>query len=54
MTRWQRFLEVFGCKPGPAQGFDGCSMTSRCVRCKRRILQDSQGGWFPAAYQGDL
>lgn len=26
--------------------FDGCSMGSRCLYCKKRILQDSQGNWF--------
>jgi hypothetical protein len=47
MTRWERFLEFFGCKPGAAVGFDGCSAESVCVRCGCPILQDSQGGWFP-------
>lgn len=27
-------------------GFDGCSATSQCITCDKRILQDSQGNWF--------
>jgi hypothetical protein len=33
-------------KPDSTMSWDGCSFVSRCVRCKKRILQDSQGGWF--------
>lgn len=51
MSKWEKFLEFFGCKPTKAKGFDGVSFTARCVRCDRRILQDSQGGWFPASDQ---
>lgn len=36
-----------------SSGFDGCSVTSRCSFCGLRILQDSQGGWFLATYQGE-
>lgn len=40
----------FNCRPkSMAGGFDGCSFTSECARCGRRILQDSQGGWFPVS-----
>lgn len=34
--------------PGNTQGFDGCSFTSTCARCGKKILQDSQGNWFEA------
>lgn len=27
-------------------GFDGCSSTSNCRFCRRRLLQDSNGDWF--------
>lgn len=27
-------------------GFDGCSFTSTCKICNKKILQDSQGNWF--------
>jgi len=27
-------------------GFDGCSMTSKCKRCNKDILCDSNGDWF--------
>lgn len=26
--------------------FDGCSFQSVCKGCGKKILQDSQGGWF--------
>lgn len=32
-------------------GFDGASATSTCRYCHASILQDSQGGWFPATAQ---
>lgn len=32
-------------------GFDGCSMTGRCPRCGKRVLQDSQGNWFSSSTQ---
>jgi len=31
---------------GAAVGFDGCSATSTCSVCGKRVLQDSQGNWF--------
>ena len=31
---------------GEVIGFDGASPTSRCDRCDKRVLQDSQGNWF--------
>ena len=40
-------------RPSNKQGFDGASFTARCVRCGKRILQDSQGNWFAASYQDD-
>lgn len=51
MSRWERFLEFFGCKPDHTRVFIGIGYESVCVRCKSRILQDSQGNWFPAAPQ---
>lgn len=30
---------------------DGLSFVSWCSVCGRRVLQDSQGGWFPSAIQ---
>ena len=29
-----------------AQSFDGCSYFGVCPRCKKHVLQDSQGNWF--------
>ena len=26
--------------------FDGCSLVSRCKRCGKQVLQDSNGDWF--------
>lgn len=26
--------------------FDGCSLSGKCPRCKKRVLKDSQGNWF--------
>ena len=28
------------------QGFDGISSNGECPRCKKHVLQDSQGNWF--------
>jgi len=33
---------------GARLDFDGCSFSSRCGVCGRRVLQDSQGNWFSA------
>lgn len=27
-------------------GFDGCSNNGECPRCKKFVMQDSQGNWF--------
>lgn len=45
---WARFrCEVLGWHtPMPMIDFDGASFASNCARCKRRVLQDSQGNWF--------
>lgn len=32
--------------PPIEQGFDGCSFYGVCPRCKRKVMQDSQGNWF--------
>lgn len=31
--------------------FDGASNASRCSYCGKRVLQDSQGGWFLSTIQ---
>lgn len=33
-------------KPNNLLKFDGCSFTSKCKYCHRKILQDGQGNWF--------
>jgi len=33
-------------KPTDQQGWDGCSFTSTCKHCGKKIMQDSQGNWF--------
>lgn len=33
-------------KPTERWGWDGCSLTSTCVCCGKRLLRDSQAGWF--------
>ena len=54
-----RWLGVWACKDlgwhlAPShQGFDGCSLNGRCPRCNKRVLQDSQGGWFEVHTQED-
>lgn len=44
----RRFLcEFLGWhRPKDVVGFDGCSLTSRCRYCNKRIMQDSQGNWY--------
>lgn len=32
--------------PDGVQSFDGCSTSSHCIHCGKKILQDSQGDWF--------
>ena len=34
-------------------GFDGISVSGRCIYCGLRCLQDSQGNWFPAEEMTD-
>ena len=31
---------------GGAKSFDGCSIHATCSKCKREVMQDSQGNWF--------
>lgn len=38
-------------KPDGNLSFDGCSISCKCLRCGRTILQDSQGGWFAYSYE---
>jgi hypothetical protein len=33
-------------KPSETLSFDGCSFCAVCRYCKKKIMQDSQGGWF--------
>lgn len=40
--------------PDASIGFDGCSATSTCVRCGKRLLQDSQGNWFHTTQEGEV
>jgi len=41
------FCKVMGWHKTPkATGFDGCSATGVCPRCKEKVLQDGQGNWF--------
>jgi len=35
---WHKVKEIIG--------FDGCSIHGICERCKKELMQDSQGGWF--------
>lgn len=52
MTYWQRFLCNFLSWHKPDRNapesmfFDGCSFHAICARCRRKIMEDSQGGWF--------
>lgn len=51
MSLWERFREWMGWhKPDsfPHLAPMSISPESRCRYCGRRILQDSQGGWFLA------
>lgn len=44
-NKW--FCNFWGWHKSPKnQGFDGCSFTGVCPRCKKEVLQDSQGNWF--------
>ena len=41
------FHDILGWhKPIDEIGFNGCSLTSKCKICGKKILQDSQGNWF--------
>jgi hypothetical protein len=31
---------------GEVHSFDGCSIHSVCSKCKKSVMQDSQGNWF--------
>ena len=33
-------------EPKDEEKYDGCSYTSVCKYCGKRIMQDSQGNWF--------
>jgi hypothetical protein len=36
---------------GAGKRFGGASITGWCSRCGKRMLQDSQGGWFESWHQ---
>jgi len=38
---------------GGAVEFDGASLVSKCSICGKRVLQDSQGNWFPSLIQDE-
>lgn len=41
------FCTAMGWHKAPiTQKFDGCSFYGKCPRCKRTVIQDSQGNWF--------
>ena len=41
------FCNKMGWHKNPiSKGFDGCSSTGVCPRCKKNVLLDSQGNWF--------
>lgn len=31
---------------GGSQSFDGCSLHATCSKCRKEVMQDSQGNWF--------
>lgn len=39
------------CEPDETEGFNGVGMVSTCRHCKKRILEDGHGGWFPSPVQ---
>jgi hypothetical protein len=47
-----KFLPIWACKwfgwhlAPHHQTSDGCSWNGECPRCKKHVLQDSQGNWF--------
>jgi len=43
--------DFMGWHSATAEGSDGCSFTSTCDRCGKRVLQDSQGNWFESSNQ---
>lgn len=46
---WFKFFfhDVMGWHmPADEVGYDGCSFTSKCKFCGKKIMQDSQGNWF--------
>lgn len=27
-------------------GYNGCSVVGKCLKCDKKVMQDSQGNWF--------
>ena len=52
LSAFNKHLPVWFCNnmgwhlPPIAQSFDGCSFNGECPRCRKKVLQDSQGNWF--------
>lgn len=41
------FCRAMGWHKTPVEtGFDGCSCTGICPRCRKPVMQDGQGNWF--------
>lgn len=47
-NNWKRFSCWMGWHDGKGAGeqFDGVSFHSKCSKCGKKVLQDSQGNWF--------
>lgn len=46
---WFKFIyhDIMGWhQPIESIGFNGCSFTSKCKHCGKKIMQDSMGNWF--------
>ena len=50
-TKWLFHDKLGWHKPIESWGWDGASFTATCKICGKRILRDSQGGWFLASWQ---
>ncbi len=47
--KWKWTCKAMGWHDGDGQsdrGFDGCSVHSVCIKCGKKVMQDSQGNWF--------
>lgn len=41
------------CEPDDEIKFNGVGGVSHCKYCKKRIIEDGHGGWFPAIVQDE-